>query len=226
MTNQDIDRDLVDSPPTRVISAGYARLFDAHVAQSVEDFARALPRRGLLSLFSRKGSWDAAKLRRDFEVAYRSLLTDHTIRLFDSESPDQDPYGTVLQPVLVFVSTSRDLVVPDRFLNPIRRINGSDDDADTMASCFPFDLIAAIDRVLSGASLSAEQRKKVCEAASFDIAMSFDDGVLDERFDGEAVAPILCYSAEDQALVLLPASAAQHEYVHGSLDHYFSSRSN
>jgi len=26
--------------------------------------------------------------------------------------------------------------------------------------------------------------------------------------------------------VLLPASAAQHEYVHGNLDDYFSSRSN
>jgi len=227
MGDIEIDRDLIDNPPSNTTAEGYERLFDLHVRQSLNHFTRGLPSGGLSSLFKRKPSLDAGRASGAFEAAYRKLLTDSVIALPDGERMDGDPQSKVFRPVPLFLTEERALIVPARFAQPDgpSPANGSERDADTVASCFPYELVGTIDRILADTGLSPEQRRRACGAVCFGIAMDFDDGVLEGPSHGEAIAPILCYGTSGDSLVLLPCVAAQHEYVSGNVEEYIKAKS-
>lgn len=91
-------------------------------------------------------------------------------------------------------------------------------DHESLAAHYQFDLVKLLDKALSTAKLSQEQRQEVCENFVFDLAMLHDQG---EVTTGKKTArPVLAFRDGD-ALLVAAADFDLHEYAFGNVGQYF-----
>jgi hypothetical protein len=89
-----------------------------------------------------------------------------------------------------------------------------DEKYEQIAAEFQYEQILLLKATLERHGIARDLAKKICGDFSFDLAMLFDQGEI--VVDGEAYAPCLAFTADDETLYAQPPEIEYHEYAFGT----------
>lgn len=206
---EDIDRDIRKIPAEKIVSTGYARLFEAHIAGGIELLAYAFRQ-------SRMKRALTPALVADFDARYRRLLTDTRLTFILEEDPTDGPPGG-FQPRVLFATDRRGLVIPEALLASSRG-QATEDQSGSAVVAFARALVRMMIDLVIEHRLPEHVCEEICDLTAFSIGVQFDSETMRVRADDRsAVAPVLAFVDDGGALRLM-TDGAIHEYAGGSAD--------
>ncbi len=207
---KDIDRDIGNIPAEKIVSTGYARLFEAHIAGGIEMLAYAFRHNRMKRALT-------GALVADFDARYRRLLTDTRLTFILEEHPMDGPPGG-FKPRVLFATNRRGLVIPDSLLASTPG-EATEDQSGWAVVAFARALVKMMVDLVIEHRLPEHVSEEICDLTAFSIGVQFDSETMRVRADDRsAVAPVLAFVDDDGALRLMSPDGAIHEYAGGSAD--------